>query len=99
MKMAKIIDLPTLRKLTEHDQRELLIQLLETREKLTNVLELFSNKEMTTDLRQRLLDELETVNSMLTMPMKCYGHISEKNDGVQLSQRYPDVKQPLKESP
>jgi hypothetical protein len=64
--MAKIIDLPTLRKLTEHDQQELLIQLLETREKLTNVLDLSFNKEMTTDLRQRLLDELETVNSILT---------------------------------
>ena len=31
--MAKIINLPTLRKLTEHDQAELVIQLFEAREK------------------------------------------------------------------
>jgi hypothetical protein len=63
--MAKIIDLPTLRKLTEHDQKEFLIQLFEMRGKLTNVVNLLSDKEMTTDLRQRLLDELMTVESML----------------------------------
>jgi hypothetical protein len=65
MKMAKIIDLPSLRKLTEHDRKEFLMQLFETRDKLTNVLGLLSNKEVTTDSRQRLLDELMTVESML----------------------------------
>ena len=64
--MAKLINLPTLRKLTEHDQQEVLIQLFEMREKLTNVVDLLSDKEMTTDLRQRLHNELMTVDSMLT---------------------------------
>jgi hypothetical protein len=66
MKMAKIINLPTLRKLTERDREGLLIQLFEMRDELTNVLDLLSDKEMTTDLRQRLLDELTAVDSMLT---------------------------------
>ena len=65
MKMAKIIDLPTLRKLTEHDQQELLTQLFATREKLTNVLDLISGQQHTTDLRQHLHDELIAVESML----------------------------------
>ena len=43
--MAKIINLPTLRKLTEHDQQELLIQLFEMREKLDNVVDLMSDQE------------------------------------------------------
>jgi hypothetical protein len=64
-KMAKIINLPTLRKWTEHDQEELLIQLFEIREKLTNVVDLMSDQEQTTDLRQRLYDELMAVESKL----------------------------------
>ena len=64
--MAKIINFPTLRKLTKHDQEEFLIQLFEMRDKLTNVVNLLSDKEMTTDLHQRLLDEIMTVDSMLT---------------------------------
>ena len=63
--MAKIINLPTLRKLTEHDREELLIQLFEMRDKLTNVVDLVSDQQMTNDLRQRLLDELMAVESML----------------------------------
>ena len=63
--MAKIINLPTLRKWTEHDQEELLIQLFEMREKLTNVVDLMSDQEQTTDLRQRLHNELMAVESML----------------------------------
>ena len=63
--MTKIINLPTLRKLTENDQKELLIQLFEMRDRLTNVVDLVSDKEMTTDLRQRFHDELKTVDSML----------------------------------
>ena len=65
MKMAKIINLPTLRKWTEHDQKELLIQLFEVRDKLTNVVDLVSDQEQTTDLRQRLYDELMAVESTL----------------------------------
>ena len=63
--MAKIINLPTLRKLTEHDREELLIQLFEMRDKLTNVLDLVSDEEQTTDLRQHLYNELMAVESML----------------------------------
>jgi hypothetical protein len=65
MNMAKIINLPTLRKFSEHDQQELLIQLFEMREKLTNVVDLISNQEQTDDLRQRLHNELVAVESML----------------------------------
>jgi hypothetical protein len=65
MNMAKIINLPTLRKWTEHDQQELLIQLLEMREKLTNVVDLASDQEQTTDLRQRLYNELMAVEKKL----------------------------------
>jgi hypothetical protein len=64
-KMAKIINLPTLRKWTEHDQEELLIQLFEVRQKLTNVVDLVSDQQHTTDLRQRLHDELMAVESRL----------------------------------
>ena len=64
--MAKIITLPTLRKWTEHDQKELLIQLFEVREKLTNVVDLISDQQHTTDLCQRLYNELMAVQSMLT---------------------------------
>ena len=63
--MAKIIKLPTLRKLTEDDQRELLAQLVKTREKLTNVLDLISDRQQTTDLRQHLQAELAAVKSVL----------------------------------
>ncbi len=63
--MAKIITLPTLRKFTEHDREEFLIQLFEMREKLTNVVNLMSDQEQTTDLRQRLHNELMAVESML----------------------------------
>jgi hypothetical protein len=65
MNMAKIINLPTLRKFSEHDQQELLIQLFEMREKLTNVVDLISNQKQTDDLRQRLHNELVAVESML----------------------------------
>ena len=66
MKMAKIIDLPTLRKLTKQDQKKILNQVFEARDKLTNMLDFASDKEMTTDLRQRLQDEIITVLSMMT---------------------------------
>jgi hypothetical protein len=63
--MAKIINLPTLRKFTKHDQEELLIQLFEMREKLDNVVDLMSDQQMTNDSPQRLHDELMAVESML----------------------------------
>ena len=63
--MAKIINLPTLRKWTEHDQEELLNQLVEMQEKLTNVVDVISDQEPTEDLRQRLYNELMAVESML----------------------------------
>ncbi len=63
--MAKIINLPTLRKLTEHDREELLNQLFEMRDKLTSVVDLMSDQEQTPDLRQHLHNELMTVESML----------------------------------
>jgi len=65
MNMAKIINLPTLPKLTEHDREELLNQLFEMRDKLTNVVDLVSDQQMTNDLRQQLLDELMAVESTL----------------------------------
>jgi hypothetical protein len=65
MNMAKIINLPNLRKRTEHDRQELLIQLFEVREKLTNVVDLISDQEQTTDLRQHLHNELMVIESML----------------------------------
>jgi hypothetical protein len=64
-KMAKIINLPTLRKWTEHDQEELLIQLFEMLEKLDNVVDVVSHQQQTDDLRQRLHDELMAMESML----------------------------------
>jgi hypothetical protein len=57
--------LPTLRKLTEHDQEEFLIQLFEMREKLDNVVDVISHQQPTDDLRQRLHDELTAVESRL----------------------------------
>jgi hypothetical protein len=63
--MAKIINFPTLCKLTEHEKNELVIQVLELREKMNNIVDLISDKEQTTDLRQRLYDELMAVESRL----------------------------------
>jgi hypothetical protein len=65
MNMAKIINLPTLRKLTEQEQSELVIQVLELREKMNNIVDLISDQEQTDDLRQRLYNELMAVESML----------------------------------
>jgi hypothetical protein len=64
--MAKIINFPTLCNLTEHQKNELVIQVLELRDKMNNIVDLMYDKEMTTDLRQRLYNELMTVQSMLT---------------------------------
>jgi hypothetical protein len=80
MNMAKIINLPTLRKWTEHDQQELLIQLLEMREKLTNVVDLASDQEQTTDLRQRLYNELMPSKKSWRMPLKWFGQLTRKKN-------------------
>jgi hypothetical protein len=66
MKMAKIINFPSLCKLTEHQKNELVIQVLELREKMNNIVDLISDQQQTTDLRQRLYNELMAVQSGLT---------------------------------
>jgi hypothetical protein len=66
MKMAKIINFPSLCKLTEHQKNELVIQVLELREKMNNIVDLISDQQQTTDLRQRLYNEMMAVPSMLT---------------------------------
>ena len=53
------------------------------REKLTNVVDLVSDQQHTTDLRQRLYNELMAVNQCWRMPVKCYGRLTPgKNDSV-----------------
>jgi hypothetical protein len=64
--MAKIINFPTLCELTEHEKNELVIQVLELREKMNNVVDLMCNQQETEALRQRLYNELMAVQSMLT---------------------------------
>ena len=64
--MAKIINFPTLCELTEHEKHELVIQMLELREKMNNVVDLVCNQQETEALRQRLYNELMAVQSMLT---------------------------------
>jgi hypothetical protein len=64
--MAKILNFPTLHKLTDQEKNEFLIQLFEMRDKLTNVVDLISDQQMTNDLRERLNNEMMAVQSMLT---------------------------------
>jgi hypothetical protein len=45
MKMAKIINLPTLCKLTEHQKNGLVIQVLELREKMNSIVDLISDQQ------------------------------------------------------
>jgi len=66
MNMAKIINFPTLHKLTEHEQSELLIRVLELREKMNNVVDLVCDQQETEDLRQHLYNEMMAIQSMLT---------------------------------
>jgi len=81
--MAKIINFPTLCKLTEDEKTELVIQVLELREKMNSIVDLISDQQMTNDLRQRLYNELMAVQSMLTdadeMVRSAY---TGKNDSV-----------------
>jgi hypothetical protein len=64
--MAKIINFPTLCKLSEHEKNELVIQVLELREKMNNVVDLMCDQQETEDLRPRLYNELMAIQSMLT---------------------------------
>ena len=64
--MAKILNFPTLHKLTEHEQREFLIQLSQLREKMNNVVDLMCDQQETENLRQRLYNEMMAIQSMLT---------------------------------
>ena len=64
MKMAKIINFPTCN-LTEHQKNELVIQVLEVREKMNSIVDLICDQEQTNDLRQRLYNEMMAVESML----------------------------------
>jgi hypothetical protein len=63
--MAKIINFPTCN-LTEHQKNELVIQVLEVREKMNSIVDLISDQQMTNDLRQHLYNELMAVQSMMT---------------------------------
>jgi len=64
--MAKIINFPTLCNLTEDEKTELVIQVLELREKMNNIVDLISDQQEIEDLRQHLYNELMAVQSMLT---------------------------------
>jgi hypothetical protein len=64
--MAKIINFPTLCKLTEDQKNELVMQVLELREKMNNIVDLICDQEQTTDSRQRLYNEMMAIQSMLT---------------------------------
>ena len=63
--MAKIINFPTLCKLTDDQKNDLVIQVLELREKMNNIVDLICDQEQTTDSRQRLYNEMMVVQSML----------------------------------
>ena len=79
--MAKIINLPTLCKLTEQEKNELVIQVLELREKMNNIVDLMCDQEQTTDLRQRLYNELCPSNRGWRMPLKWYARLTRgKNE-------------------
>ena len=64
--MAKIINFPTLCNLTERQQSELVIQVLELREKMNNIVDLTCDQQETEDSRRRLYNELMATLSMLT---------------------------------
>jgi hypothetical protein len=64
--MAKIIDFPTSCKLTEDQKNELVIQVLEVRERMNSIVDLMCDQQETEDLRHRLYNEMMTIQSMLT---------------------------------
>jgi len=64
--MAKIINFPTLCNLTEHQKNELVIRVLEVRDKMNNIVDLMCDEQETEDLRKRLYNEMMAIESMLT---------------------------------
>jgi hypothetical protein len=64
--MAKIINFPTLCNLTEHQKNELVIRVLEVRDKMNNIVDLMCDEQETEDLRERLYNEMMAIQSMLT---------------------------------
>jgi hypothetical protein len=64
--MAKIINFPTLCNLTEHQKNELVIRVLELRDKMNNIVDLMCDQQETEDLRERLYNEMMAIQSMLT---------------------------------
>jgi hypothetical protein len=64
--MAKIINFPTLYNLTEHQKNELVIRVLEVRDKMNNIVDLMCDEQETEDLRERLYNEMMAVESMMT---------------------------------
>jgi hypothetical protein len=83
MNMAKIINFPTLRELTEREQSELVTQVLEVREKMNSIVDLICDQQMTNDLRQRLYNEMMAVESMMTNTDELLRRLTAgKNDSV-----------------
>jgi hypothetical protein len=64
--MAKIINFPNLYNLTEHQKNELVIRVLEVRDKMNNIVDLMCDEQETEDLRERLYNEMMAVESMMT---------------------------------
>ena len=64
--MAKITNFPTLCNLTEHQKNELVIRVLELRDKMNNIVDLRCDEQETEDLRERLYNEMMAIQSMLT---------------------------------
>jgi hypothetical protein len=80
--MAKIINFPTCN-LTEHQKNELVIQVLEVREKMNSIVDLICDQEQTNDLRQRLYNEMMAVESMMTNADELLRRLTAgKNDSV-----------------
>jgi hypothetical protein len=83
MNMAKIINFPNLCKLTEHQKNELVVQVLEIREKMNSIVDLICDQEQTNDLRQRLYNEMMAVESMMTNADELLRRLTAgKNDSV-----------------
>ena len=64
--MAKIINFPTVCNLTEHQKNELVIRVLEVRDKMNNIVDLMCDEQETEDLRERLYNEMMAIQSMMT---------------------------------
>ena len=81
--MAKIINFPTLCNLTEHQKNELVIRVLELRDKMNNIVDLMCDEQETEDLRERLYNEMMAIQSMLTNADELVrSGLHQKNDSV-----------------